>query len=370
MLLLKSVRQNFVGNNSVESISEIEFEEVSGRDGNLGLITLTRQQVLNALNSKMINAINQQLAEWESANHIKAVVIRAAPGRAFCAGGDVRSVYDGKLARDPKLPEFFRDEYSMNRRIHHYSKPYVALMDGITMGGGAGISVHASHRIATDRLLFAMPETAIGFYPDVGITYILSRLPHKIGYYLGLSGARISLGDCAAAGLVDYSVKAEQFPELIYALADTVFEADERLAVTNVIKTFSVPMQSSSLLQQSKIIEKCFSEKTVENIIKALENEDSWGEEVAAALKTKSPTSLKVTLQALQKAEELDFDESIQMEFRLTSRFLEGNDFFEGIRAVLVDKDQKPNWSPATLKEVTNSAIKKYFAPLEKELIE
>src|SRR5579872_925135 len=185
----------------MQNISEIAFEEISGRDDNLGLITLTRQSVLNALNQKMINAIDQQLKEWENANHIKAVVIRAAPGRAFCAGGDVRSVYDRKLAQDPKIADFFRDEYGMNRRIHHYPKPYIALMDGITMGGGVGISVHASHRVATERLVFAMPETGIGFFPDVGTTYVLPRLPDFIGMYLGLTGARLTLNDCLALGL-------------------------------------------------------------------------------------------------------------------------------------------------------------------------
>lgn len=353
----------------MQTLSEIEFEEVSGRDGNLGLITLTRQQALNALNQPMINAIHQQLNEWESANHIKAVVIRAAEGRAFCAGGDVRSVYERKLNRDSNLADFFRDEYTLNRCIHDYSKPYIALIDGITMGGGAGISVHASHRVASDRLLFAMPETAIGFYPDVGTTYILARLPHKIGYYLALTGARISLDDCIAAGLIDHHVKSEQFPDLIYALADTSFEVDEHETVTNIIKTFSIPAENSTLLQQSDVIEKCFSEKTIEKIIKALEDmSDNRCNEIVSILKTKSPTSLKVTLRALQEAENLDFDEAIQMEFRLTNQFLQGHDFFEGIRAVLIDKDQTPHWKPATLKEVTTASIKKYFESLEMEL--
>ncbi|HSW69885.1 MAG TPA: enoyl-CoA hydratase/isomerase family protein [Gammaproteobacteria bacterium] len=350
-------------------MSEIEFEEISGRNGNLGLITLTRQSALNALNQAMINAIDEQLAEWEIANHIKAVVIRADLGRAFCAGGDVRSVYDRKLANDPKLSDFFRDEYRMNRRIHHYSKPYIALMNGITMGGGVGISVHASHRIATDALLFAMPETGIGFYPDVGMTYILPRLPHKMGYYLGLSGARISLSDCAAAGLIDFSVKLEQFPELIYALADEPFESDARESVTQVIKKFSVPMQNSSLIQRYEMIEKCFSEKTIEKILDALDHyPDRWCQEVSAVLRTKSPTSLKVTLHALHAAAQLDFNEAMQVEFRLTSRFLQGHDFFEGVRAVLVDKDQMPKWEPAKLKDVTTALVKKYFEPLEKEV--
>ncbi len=351
----------------MQDIPEIDFEEVSGRDGNLGLITLKRQQVLNALTQAMTNAINQQLAEWEIANHIKAVVIRAAEGRAFCAGGDIRALYDRKLVNDPRLSDFFRDEYALNRRIHHYPKPYIALMNGITMGGGVGISVHASHRVATEALLFAMPETAIGFYPDVGTTYVLTRLPHKIGYYLGLSGVRISLSDCAAAGLVDYHVKPEQFPELIYALADATFESDARETVSQVIKKFSAPMKDSLLVQKCEMIKECFSEKTVEKIIHALDDHsDPWCKDVSATLKTRSPTSLKVTLHALQEAEHLDFNDAIQTEFRITSRFLEGKDFFEGVRAVLIDKDQTPRWNPAKLSGVTTAMVKKYFAPLQK----
>jgi len=369
MLLLKNAELPFPENKKMQTLSEIEFEEVSGRDGNLGLITLTRPQALNALNQPMINALHQQLTEWESANHIKAVVIRAAEGRAFCAGGDVRSVYERKLKHDSNLTNFFRDEYTLNRCIHDYEKPYIALIDGIIMGGGAGISIHGSHRVASDRMLFAMPETAIGFYPDVGMTYILARLPHQIGYYLGLTGARILLSDCIATGLIDHHVKGDRFPDLIYALADTSFDVDEHETITNVIKSFSVPAENSTLLQQSDVIEKCFSEKTIEKIIHALENtgDNKWNE-VASLLKTKSPTSLKVTLHALQEAENLDFDEAIQMEFRLSSQFLQGHDFFEGVRAVLIDKDQTPHWKPATLKEVTADSIKKYFEPLEMEL--
>jgi enoyl-CoA hydratase len=194
-------------------------------------------------------------------------------------------------------------------------------------------------------------------------------LPHKIGYYLGLTGARISLNDCIAIGLIDHHVKSEQFPDLIYALADTSFEMDEHETITNVIKTFSVPAENSTLLQQSEVIENCFSEKTIEKMIHALENtgDNKWNE-VASILKTKSPTSLKVTLHALQEAENLDFDDAIQMEFRISRQFLQGHDFFEGIRAVLIDKDQTPHWKPETLKEVTKASIDKYFEPVEVEL--
>jgi len=350
----------------MKSIPEINFEEVTGRDGNLGLITLTRTQVLNALNHVMFNALNEQLAEWESANHIKAVVIRAAEGRAFCAGGDIRYAYERKMANDPKLADFFRDEYRVNRHIHNYTKPYIALIDGITMGGGVGISVHASHRVATDRLVFAMPETGIGFYPDVGTTYILARLPHKIGFYLGLTGARILLSDCVATGLINYAANRDIFPELIYRLADTSFEGDQRESVTQVIQELAIPAGESSLWEHREKIANCFDKKTVEEIVQALENYPSeWCQDVATILKTKSPTSLKVTFHALQEAATMEFDDSIQMEYRLTSRFIEGYDFFEGIRAIVIDKDQKPHWKPATLAGVTQSEIMKYFSPLE-----
>ncbi len=199
-------------------MSDILFEELSGRDGNIGLITLNRQKALNALNHQMFLDLNAQLAEWETADHIKAVIIRAAEGRAFCAGGDIRYAFQKKLENDPTLPLFFRDEYQLNLRIFHYPKPYIALLDGITMGGGAGISLHGSHRIGTERLVFAMPETSIGFYPDVGASYFLSRLPYKVGFYLGLTSARITYNDCFWLGLINYFVPQDDFSKLIYAI--------------------------------------------------------------------------------------------------------------------------------------------------------
>jgi len=355
----------------MQTIPEINFEEISGRDGNLGLITLTRTNVLNALNQVMFYALNEQLTEWEAANHIKAVVIRAAEGRAFCAGGDIRSAYERKKTNDPTLSHFFRDEYRLNWHIHHYSKPYIALVDGINMGGGVGISVHASHRVATDRLLLSMPETGIGFYPDVGTTFILSRLPHKIGFYLGLTGARINLNDCMVSGLVDYALNRDSFPELIYKLADTSFDADARASVTEVIQNYVIPAGESVLWEHREEISNCFNKETVEEILFALENQPSqWCHDIATIIKAKSPTSLKVTLQALLDAKKLDFDDCMRMEYRLTSRFIEGHDFFEGIRAAVIDKDHKPQWQPARLEQVTLFDIEKYFVPLEVELME
>ena len=351
------------------SIPEILFEEVAGPDGHLGLITLRRQQALNALNHDMFLALDAQLIEWDKASHIKAVVIKAAEGRAFCAGGDIRHAYEMKMANDSAgLPIFFRDEYRMNKRIHHFSKPYIALLDGITMGGGVGISLHGSHRVATEKLVFSMPETGIGFYPDVGATYYLSRFPDCMGIYLGLTGARIGADDCAALDIVQTIVTHDDLQKMI----DTLIQSSipDKNTVTMIIKKFALPAGKSLLFEHKDEINNCFSKNTVEDILSALENDPSeWCQQTASIIKTKSPTSLKVTLLALQQAARLDFDACMQMEYRLTSRFVQQHDFFEGIRAAIIDKDQKPKWQPAILQEVEMSQVKKYFVPLQEELV-
>lgn len=349
---------------------DVLFEEISGRGGNLGLITLNRPQVLNALNHTMFLAIHNQLVEWDAAEQIKAVVIRAAEGRAFCAGGDIRAAYEKKLSGDPSLKYFFRDEYQMNLDIYNFRKPYIALLDGITMGGGAGVSINGSHRVATDKLVFAMPETGIGFYPDVGATYFLSRLPYKIGFYLGLVGGRIAYNDCAALGLVNNVISKDKISELMYALADSTFNGNAKAEVTEVIEKFSVNYPPSELLEHRAEIEACFAKPSVEEIIAALEKHGSeWCAQTAATLKLKSPTSLKVTLRALQEGEKQSFRDCMRMEYRLTSRFIEGHDFFEGIRAAIIDKDQKPHWKPAHLKDVSLDEVEKYFAAIQQELV-
>ncbi len=353
----------------MQNIPEINFEEMSGRDGNIGIITLNRPGVLNALNHAMFLAISHQLSEWESADHIKAVVIKAAEGRAFCAGGDIRYTYERKHSGDANLIHFFRDEYLMNYHIYHYKKPYIALLDGITMGGGAGISINGSHRIGTDKLTFAMPETGIGFYPDVGATFFLSRLPYKMGFYLGLSGASISADDCLAAGLIDAIVKSADFPDILYQLADHTFSEEPNQDVSHIIKSFAMTPIQSQLFDQRNPIAICFARDTIEEIIDSLEHyPNDWCLMAAKAIKKQSPTSLKVTLKALQKSEILEFDECMKMEYRLTSRFLERHDFFEGIRATLIDKDRQPRWNPATLHEVSGKSVNAYFDPLEQEL--
>jgi len=351
----------------VYTIPEISFEEVTGRDGNLGLITLTRTNALNALNYVMLTALANQLKEWEAANHIKAVIIRAATGRAFSAGGDLRSAYEHKMANDPRLAVFFRDEYRLNRHIHNFTKPYIALLNGIVMGGGVGLSIHASHRLATDQLDFAMPETGIGFFPDVGMTWYLSRLPHHLGTYLALSGARITLADCAALGLIDYPVKTDVFPEIIYALADTSLPSDDsNNIITEILQPFLQSVSSSELWSRRLEVEACFGHKTIEDILSALKkSSDPWLKNTGELLKSKSPTSLKVTLRALQSAVDLDFDQCIEVEYDLCRHFLNNHDFFEGIRALIIDKDHHPVWQPNSLADISSREVKKYFQPIK-----
>lgn len=345
--------------------NEVLFQEIN----HLGLMTLNRPNVLNAINHSMIVAMYAQLIKWAQADHIKAVLICAADGRAFCAGGDLRSTYARYLEQGTDLPYFFRDEYRLNRTIFHYPKPYIALLDGITMGGGVGISIHGSHRVATERLVFAMPETSIGFFPDVGGSYFLPRLPNKIGFYLGLTGTRLACDDCITLGIAQYKVKREALFEIIQVLSHTAFENDPYETVTNILDQFKEPAEKSQLSTHQSAVHRCFSHDTIESILAALKNSsDALCQEISKILKTKSPTSLKITLRELQEGMKLDFDACMQLEYRLANRFLQGHDFFEGIRAIIIDKDQTPHWQPNTLADVTHLDVAKYFAPLDEEL--
>jgi enoyl-CoA hydratase/carnithine racemase len=333
---------------------------VKGNEGNIGLITLNRQQALNALNHNMFLMLYEHLTQWQMSDNIKAVVIRATSGRAFSAGGDIRSAHEMKMKNDPNLSRFFTDEYKVNKLIFHYSKPYIALLDGMTMGGGVGVSIHGSYRIATEHMSFAMPETTIGFYPDVGASYFLSRLPHEIGIYLGLTGVKISYDDCYALGMVNAVVSHHSQEQLMTKLVDTKIE--NNAAVKSIVNPWCVPVPKSSLLNHQHEIQACFSKDTVEEIINTLEvyNND-WCKKTAEILKKKSPTSLKVTLKELRKGKNLEFDACMKMEACITHHMLDSHDFFEGIRATIIDKDQSPHWKPKTLEAVKDHEFDSYF---------
>lgn len=345
------------------SLTEVIFEELTSLGGAIGTITLNRPQALNALNHSMCNAIYHQLRAWQEMPHIKAVIIRGAGDKAFCAGGDIRQLYDnGQQGEMRKALEFFHDEYRLNLFIANFSKPYIAFVDGITMGGGMGLSIHGSHRVGTERLMMAMPETGIGFFPDIGGTYFLPRCPNEIGTYLGLTGARMNAPDALDAGLIDHLVPSHTIDNIIRALLNSEFSTDANATVTTILQSFTFATEASTLNRHSDIIEECFSHDTVESIFMALNTREStWATQTLETLKQKSPTSLKVTLQALRRGLALDLPACLQMEYRLSEHFMQSHDFYEGVRALIVDKDKNPQWLPATLDKVTGEIVDSYF---------
>lgn len=345
--------------------AHITFDILPGTAGNIGLITLNRPDALNALDKDMIISLYEQLRVWQDDPQIKAVVIHSASDKAFCAGGDIRQLYDNKQRGEQALHKFFWHEYRLNRLIHNYPKPYIALLDSITMGGGVGISFHGSHPVASENIVFAMPETSIGFFPDVGCSYLLSRCPGQFGLYIGLSGARLKLADLFYTKLIKYAVPGTDHPALIDALVHTDLGDHPGNKVTVVIEQFMQTPPPGELAQYHTCIDTCFAQANIEQILQALQASDhTWGQQTAALLNQKSPTSLKVTLRLLQQAQQFDFDTCIRTEYKLTNRFCASNDFFEGIRALLVDKDKQPRWRPATLDSISENDIARYFAPL------
>lgn len=344
------------GHSIASGAEEIRFERI----GRLGVVTLDRPKALNALTLGMIRGLDPALSTWAHDHGVEAVVIRGAGEKAFCAGGDVRAVYEaGRRGTDVLTYEFFYEEYRLNRRIHRFPKPYIALIDGIAMGGGLGLSVHGRYRVVTERSTLAMPETAIGLFPDVGGSWFLDRAPGRIGTYLALTGARIKAADAIFAGLATHFVPAADLPALFDALAHTAPEA--------ALHRFAADPGPAPLAGLQPHIDRAFAGASVEAILAALGEEGAWGAQVATDLRAKSPTSLKATLALLRRHHRHEIEDCLRGEFRLVQRFMAGHDFYEGIRAVLVDKDHAPKWRPASLADVSDGAIAAMFAPLDTE---
>jgi len=328
----------------------------SEKRGALGLLTLDRPKALNALTRGMIAAITASLKAWVSDDSVKAVAIRGEGDRAFCSGGDIRAVQQAIVAGSNEGADLLRDEYRMNALIGSYSKPYIAMIHGITMGGGAGVSIHGSHRLADASLMFAMPETGIGFIPDVGSSYFLSRLPDRLGLYLGLTASSIGLGDAMAAGLVTHAVARSDFDSVIAALAAGQ-SADKAIA------PFARKPEPGFLAPHRRRIATIFSASSVEAVLERLDRDGSeFAIQTAQTIRTRSPTSLKLVFRQLHQAEKLSLNQCLAVEFRLALRVLAGHDFREGVRAALVDKDRRPKWKPSSLAGVGDLEL--FFAGL------
>lgn len=334
----------------------------------VGIITLNRPRALNALNTDMVAQMHPQLVAWAKDPSIAAVVVRAAGEKAFCAGGDIRQLHDLGKADDPAAGRFYRNEYRLNTFIKRYPKPYIALINGIVMGGGVGISVHGSHRVISETLMFAMPETGIGFFPDVGGTYFLPRMPGKVGTFLALTASRLNQADALWAGFATSTAPAAAFDAITDRLAETG-DVEAALAVSSAP---AAPRDEPSLPALLPVINRCFSAATIEEILARLDAETgehaAWAAKQAATMRQKSPTSLKIALRQMQLGATAEFEECMAIEYRIVSRIFHGSDFFEGVRAVIIDKDNAPKWQPAALETVSDADIDAYFAPLADEL--
>ena len=336
---------------------EILFE----RRGAAGLVTLNRPQALNAVTHGMARALRAQLDRWADDAAITRVVITAAGERAFSAGGDIRALTDlGRAGKHDEMLQFWRDEYPLNTAIKNYRKPYVALIDGIVMGGGVGVSVHGSHRVAGDRYTFAMPEVGIGFFPDVGATWFLPRMPGELGAYCALTGERFRAADACAAGVATHRIPSVRFPALLEGLAGTV-------SVDAVLAAFAEPAGEGPIMARRTAIDRLFTGDSVERMLEALERETgpdaAWAKETAATIRARSPLSLKLALAQVRHGGKWDFETCMRAEFRIVSRIIHGHDFYEGVRAVIVDKDNAPRWQPATLAQVSAADVERHFAP-------
>ncbi|MBB5754745.1 enoyl-CoA hydratase/isomerase family protein [Prosthecomicrobium pneumaticum] len=333
----------------------IHFE----RRGLAGIVTLDRPAALNALSHAIVRALARRLTEWAADPQVETVVVRGR-GRAFCAGGDIRAVYEAGRQGPPAI-DFFRDEYRLNAAVKHFPKPYVALVHGYVMGGGAGISIHGRYRVFAADAVFSMPETGIGFFPDIGGSHFLSRMPASTGVYCALAAARLGRGDCLHTGIATHAAPADRFDAIVDALAG---EAD----VEAVLAHFTEPAPPPETLGAvDPVVAEVFGTGGVETILARLDQVDAphaaFAARAAAAIRTKSPTSLRIALRQVRAAAALDFDDCIRLDFRIVNEILSGHDFYEGVRAALVDRDGVPHWRPATLPAVDERAVERHFLP-------
>jgi enoyl-CoA hydratase len=338
--------------------SDILFE----RRGAAGIVTLNRPKALNAVTHEMVRALGRQLQAWEHDAAVTRVVIRAAGDRAFSAGGDIRALYElGRAGRQTEMLTFWRDEYPLNATIKRYPKPYVALIDGIVMGGGVGISVNGSHRVAGDRFSFAMPEVGIGFFPDVGATWFLPRLPGELGTWVGLTGDRLKAADAVSAGVATHHVRSERFADLLDALCGNV-------SVDATLAAFAEPGEPGPMTRRRAAVDRLFAGDRVEDILGRLDAETGdggeWARATAATIRTKSPLSLKLALAQVRHGKDWSFEDCMVHEFRIVSRIVHGHDFYEGVRAVIVDKDNAPRWRPPGLADIKDADVERHFASL------
>ncbi len=332
-----------------------EPEVLIDRRGRAAWLTLNRPAALNALNKPMVDTIHRALFDAAADPEVERIVIEGFGDRAFCAGGDVALLARRGRENKALFEGFFHDEYRMNQAIARLVTPYVAILDGVTMGGGVGLSIHGPFRVATERTLFAMPETGIGLIPDVGGTHALARLPGEIGTWLALTGARLKAADCLYAGIATHFVAVERLEVLRGELAESAETPAE------ILGALHGHAGESSLPALRDGIDFHFGHDRVEDVLASLDEGDDWARAQAATIRKMSPTSCKLTLAGLRMGRAATIEDALITEYRMVCEIRNGHDFFEGVRAQLLDKDRNPLWSPATLEAVTDADVERYL---------
>jgi len=337
----------------------------------IGHLVLNRPAGLNALTLDMIRLLQQQLDAWREDDAIKAVVLRANGEKAFCAGGDIRALYDSFKADDGMYTTFFEEEYALDQAIHAYPKPVLALMHGFVLGGGMGLVQGASHRVITEGTRMGMPETGIGYFPDVGGSYFLPRLPGELGVYLGVTGNQVRAADALYTGLADYCLTADLVPELLQAL-NRLSWSDQPAQDLDVLlqKLASNKMLGSEIKALRPAIDRHFNHATLTDIRQSLLAEDceayqDWAEKTVALIDSRSPLAMCVTLEMIRRGAELDLADCFALELHLDRQWFAKGDIMEGVRALIIDKDKSPRWNPPTLAEVSARQVSDFFAGFE-----
>ena len=328
---------------------------IARKDGRIGRIRMNRPKALNALDIDMIRAIAVALEQWRDDPHVHGVVIEGEGERAFCAGGDIRAIRQASIEdRRVDVEAFFAEEYALNGMIAAYPKPYIALVDGICMGGGIGVSVHGAYRVASEHAMFAMPETAIGFFPDIGASYFLPRLPGSMGLYLGLTGSRVLGAEAVQVGLATHYTPRAQIAALSAALA---------AVGPTALARFAEPPQAGTLAGQHDAIERCFAAASVPEIVRNLEAEGGdWAQATLTILRAVSPSALFWSLQLIRAGADRTLAQCLAAELKLTRNVSRHPDFLEGVRAMVVDKDRQPKWQPARIEDVDTAVIAEILA--------
>lgn len=336
----------------------------------IGHITLNRVSAFNAINLQMVRELREQLDLWAADNHVRAIVLRANGDKAFCAGGDIRDMYNNQKAGNQGNATFFREEYALDQLIHAYPKPFIALVDGLVLGGGMGLIQGANFRVVTEKAVLGMPEVCIGYFPDVGSSYFLSRMPSATGLYMGVTGNSINFSDALELGLADRYLAHQDIADFDHKLDHLEWSADASRSIEQLLVSFAGNETSSAeLTSKHGLINKHFSHNTLDKIFTSLANEtdpaaQAWCQDTLVTLNSRSPLAMAVTLELLQRGKLLSLSECFNMEYHLGCRWFGNNDFLEGVRALIIDKDKNPQWNPAVYTELKDQQIQDFFTEL------